>query len=292
MVHLFARDREGCLVAASEANKSCDYRCRECGEVVRRRCGGRRQSHFFHLNPSPSCRLSGKSLVHLQVQRVLKSMFPHGESFLEHRFESIDRIADVAWISRNLVFEIQCSPISEEEVSQRCSDYEKVGCDVVWILHERCYNSRVLTPAERFLRGRLYYYTNMDVEGRGCIYDQADLVVNDRRVMTVGTVKPVLALPRKVEKSVLQETRLFPRMIQERIRGANVYFEKDLLCRCLSGNPDALIEKWLQQESSQRSPSRCIAPRRLSKLMKGLGSQILTFYDSLLRYFLEKASRV
>ena len=98
-MHLYALDEKENLISVHETDKKTNYFCPECRSIVRCRGGFLRQIHFYHLEPNRSCRQSGKSLVHLQIQYYLQRVL--SESELEKRFSSIDRIADVAWEKKN-----------------------------------------------------------------------------------------------------------------------------------------------------------------------------------------------
>ena len=101
---------------SEEALKGRDYRCPECHGRLRVKEGLHRRKHFFHLHPPIHCRQSKKSELHLTIQKVISASLPSGESFLEKRFPSIQRIADIVWEPKHLIFEVQCSPISLQEV--------------------------------------------------------------------------------------------------------------------------------------------------------------------------------
>lgn len=172
-MQLFARTRSGARIFLSSAEKQCDYFCEECGGILHIRSGSHRQTHFYHLSPPVSCHQHSKSLPHIQTQLYLQRQLPQGEIFLEHRFPAIGRIADAAWIPYQCVFEIQCSPISREEVLSRNSDYGKEGWQVIWLLHEKRFNRSVrssrLDPVFETLP---HYFTSINAEGKGCLYDQ------------------------------------------------------------------------------------------------------------------------
>lgn len=180
-MQLFAYNFSREIVSARRAAKRCDYICLECGGKVRIRSGAHRRPHFFHAEVSSSCRLSGKSMMHLQTQCYLEKILPTGDAALEWRFPEINRIADVVWFSKKIVFEVQCSPISNEEVHQRNRDYASLGYQVVWILHDSRYNQYRLSGAEMVLRASPHYFTDINVEGRGLIYDQFHVVLKGLR---------------------------------------------------------------------------------------------------------------
>lgn len=167
-------------ILAKEAIRQKNYRCPECLGIVRLRGGEQRQNHFYHLHRSPSCRQSQKSLPHLQTQLFVQSQF--SGAVLEKSFTQIGRIGDVCWEEGKLIFEIQCSPISLQEVRERNRDYEKLGYRVVWLLHDRRFNRFRVSPAEKFLRGQTTFFANIDAAGRGIIYDQQELFRGLRRV--------------------------------------------------------------------------------------------------------------
>lgn len=185
-MQLYALDKEQRLVYAGKADKHEDYTCLECQRKVRRRGGMHRQTHYYHLNPSDSCRSNNKSMEHLQAQWLLYQMLPKGECTLELPFPAIQRIADVVWDKQKIIFEIQCSPISAQEVAQRNIDYRSQGFQVIWVLHDKRFNQVRVSAAEQVLRSSPYYYTNIDVKGRGKIYDQFDLIHQGMRREVLG----------------------------------------------------------------------------------------------------------
>jgi competence protein CoiA len=196
-MQLYALDEENSLVFAPLATKHRDYFCLECQSVVRRRGGDHRQVHYYHLS-SISCHLSGKSMVHLQVQSRILELLPPGEGQMEYRFPTINRIADVVWLPQKLVFEIQCSAITAEEVQARNADYKRQGFHVVWILHDNRYNQRRVTAAEKFLGledSVPHYFTNIDQDGLGFIYDQFSLVRKGMRHVKLDPLPVEMAQP-------------------------------------------------------------------------------------------------
>jgi competence protein CoiA len=180
-MQLLALDFRGNLISARNAQRQHDYRCVECQGVVRLRGGRYRQPHYYHQATTAACRLNGKSLRHINVQLYLEKLLPAGAAELEKPFSEIGRIADVCWTTQQIIFEIQCSPITPEEVAARNSDYARIGYRVVWILHDQRFNQRRQTAVEEFLQSQWLYYTNIDREGRGKVYEQFSLYKNGRR---------------------------------------------------------------------------------------------------------------
>lgn len=113
-------------------------------------------------------------LAHHQIQRHLKNQIP----LLELEKNLGKRRADAVWEERKIVFEIQLSPISLQEVLGRCRDYSSQGYQIVWILHEGVFNGPKVSPAEKYLRKSCpTYFTN----GWG-IYDQLEVISGRRRL--------------------------------------------------------------------------------------------------------------
>lgn len=119
------------LCSVDEASACCDYYCPECKDPIRKRQGQNR-AHFYHYQGS-LCKWAGVSWFHLKTQLELSARFG---GFLEKRFSSIDRIADLFIPSKALVIEVQYSPISLNEVLKRNWDYAQIGLSTLWILHK------------------------------------------------------------------------------------------------------------------------------------------------------------
>ncbi len=200
-------------ILAVHADKGRSYRCPECLNSLRVRSGPHRQPHFFHLSSNPLCNQQGKTLFHLQTQlHILKSL-PLEEAEMEIAFPEIGRIADVVWEAKKLIFEVQYSSITEQEVRQRTCDYESRGYQVVWILHEKRFNRRRLSAAEQFLVEKDCYFTSIDDKGKGVIYDQFAVVRNGMRLfkgprLPISLANPfVLALNKDLSHELIFRTK-------------------------------------------------------------------------------------
>ena len=272
-MQLYALDLESRPIFANHALKQTDYICFECRGVVRVRGGNHRQNHFYHLTSNNSCKLHGKSMTHLQVQLFLEKKLPAGDSLLECRFAEIDRIADVVWKSEKIVFEVQYSSITYEEVKQRNLDYNKLGYRVVWILHDQRYNQSRLTAAESFLRQWPHYYTNINAEGEGVIYDQFCLSKDGIRRYRLPP------LPIKIEKLVQKDQFSPLKILEERRKWWKLSFEDDLAS--LDNSHSYLLEA-LQAEKSIEAEMPSKTP---------LWKWILKLYWAMFLMFLEKACR-
>lgn len=215
------------LTFASRAHRHLDYYCIECGGIVRLRGGAHRQKHFFHLAPSKHCRQSGKGMTHLRIQEHLFSLFGPDNCEMEVRFPAISRIADLVWWKERLVFEIQYSPIKATEIKERNRDYASEGYQVIWILHDKNFNQYRFSAAEHFLRNTPFYFTNIDINGQGIIYDQFDIFHNGLRLYR----SKALAFTPNITKKIVYDTEncLLPLFVKNRLKHWPVHFSGDIL---------------------------------------------------------------
>jgi competence protein CoiA len=280
-MQLFAYDSFGQLYSASSAKRGVNYHCWECQGVVRLRLGNHRRPHFFHLRPLYSCRQSGKSLIHLQTQCYLSSLFPAGECAVEKRFPAIGRIADAVCEKYQLIFEIQCSPIAVEEVKKRNSDYASQGYQVVWILHDQRFNQKHCNAVETYLRDHPHYYTNLNAEGQGIIYDQFALFHYRMKKHGLPPLRVDLSQPlySKISPSTLS-------LIEKRRKSWPLYFSGDLLDLHQQGLSDYL-QQALTLESLWQPSSPSLAQHILSLIRK----TVVRPYRLLLQMLLERACR-
>ena len=219
-------------IPASRAKKGKNYRCPECFNYIRLRSGNLRQPHFFHLGRHLVCRQAQKSAIHLRLQSFVHYLFYSQDAEMEKSFSSIGRIADVACIKEKKIFEIQYSPITLEEAKSRCRDYEELGFVVIWILHENSFNKKKVSPAEKFLRSKVCYFTNMDEEGRGLIYDQFEKFQGNRRIMRKlckqVNLREANTLPVELNLSLL--------FLKKRAQTWPLYHKGDLIDAAINGD--------------------------------------------------------
>ena len=183
--------------------------------------------------------------THLTIQKSLLSFLPQGK--LEHHFPSINRIADVVLLSQKIIFEIQCSPISLEEVQNRIRDYESLGFKVIWILHHHKFNLEIASPAEIYLRRHLSYFTSITRYGHGFFYDQLEFFDGLRRVYK----GPPLILENFLPSSLARIPQTFPKILKEKLVHTPFYLPGDLT--------DHLLKKpgsnWAQILEKNYSPT-------------------------------------
>lgn len=253
---------EGEKVDARAAARGTTYLCPECATGLRVRKGLYRRPHFYHIAQTRPCQLGGKTEQHIQTQLFLQKRLQGAE--LEVIFPVIGRIADLVWEKEKLIFEVQCSPISAEEVLQRNSDYGSVGYQVVWIFHEKKFNQRRLSEAEIAILRSPHYFTDMDSRGVGGIYDQPAEVRQGVRLKRLAQLE---VDPARVYRTVSPQA---PLLFVERARWP-VFFEGDYLSR--------------MQKGEKLGWKRVDPPRK-----RGLFRRcFLDPYSIVLDYFLEKA---
>lgn len=285
-MQIYARDDQGRFIHATHARRQKNYCCTECGRSVRLRGGPSRRAHFYHPDPDPSCSRHRKGIIHLQLQEYFLNRLTPEDCRIEHRFPEVNRIADVAWLSKKIVFEIQCSPVSPAEVLERNRDYASSGWTVIWILHDRRYNQIRLSSAEAALRHFPHYFTDMDDQGKGMIYDQFDRA--DR-----GVRKDRLAgLPIDFCKTIpLDRSRAFNELelLQMRSRHRSFAFEGDLFSVLLNDPSSDYIRLAKEREARART-----YPERLSLffVLKRFWLRCISDpYRILFRYILERSCR-
>lgn len=291
-MQLYALDEQERVVFVERAQRQRDYCCLECRKVVRVRGGSHHRMHFYHLDTTHHCYLSGKGMAHLQAQLYVKEQFPPDECQLEVRFPAINRIADVAWKPGKVVFEIQCAAISAKEVAERNRDYRSVGWEVVWILHDARYNQWRVTAAEAALRHQATYFTNIDEEGRGMIYDQFDLYWQGKRL---GVLDPLpIDIKGLVKNSTLLSGEDYPEVVGDRLQKRPFYFCGDLVALTLKvGCPkrNAYLQKvqqWEQWRKAQQHPK----PVKIGDwLRRAVYMGVIRPYKLLFQLLLERVCR-
>jgi competence protein CoiA len=283
-MQLYALDNTS-LVLAGIAEKGKDYTCPECASKVRVRGGPARQTHFYHLSLPKQCRQHEKSQEHIQLQLKLLDLFGAHDAQIECPFPAIGRIADVAWHSKKIVFEIQCSPISLEEVQCRVHDYTRAGYEVVWILHDKQFNQKKLAAAESFLRGVPCYFTNIDKTGGGIVYDQFEVIKSGQRRFKGPPLTVKVDLFSRLP-SFTPPDIVLPQTVSDRLKKWKCYVQGDLLERLLKeGNLFRGVQKMISiekeiLEENKAQPQRLPLPQLIAKC-----------YRSLIDLLLKKLSR-
>lgn len=294
-MQLYAFDGNDRLISAKDALKQIDYFCPECRGLVHLRGGFHRQNHFYHLEAVHACRQSGKSLEHINVQLFFLKVLPQGDCVLEQHFTGINRIADVVWTSRQLVFEIQCSSISHSEVLARNRDYERLGYEVVWILHDRRFNQKRLTAAEYFLHGLPHYFTNISERGEGHIYDQFSLLEGGLRLHPSKAFPVDVSAPKHYVASSAGGAELTFELVKLRLQNKALYFTRDLVDHYLNLNAEAEAEGCIQAALRIEENNRKLLPVHSNAVFAGLKrafwSYVVRPYRLLFQLLLERACK-
>jgi competence protein CoiA len=278
---LHALDQDGQIINARHASRQKNYYCLECRQTIRLRGGPQRRPHFYHFEPALFCRQHQKGMVHLQLQDYFLRCLPSNDCKLEHPFPQIRRIADVAWLSQKIVFEIQCSAISADEVLARNRDYQQEGWEVVWILHDQRYNQIRLSAAEMALRQSPHFFSNMDRHGNGIIYDQFDLWERGLRILRM----PPLSIDIQGEiKTLANDKNDYPLSLMKlRAEKWKYSFAGDLMSsEASSSYLEQAIEKEKQFHSNNFSKKQ-----RLAMIWQAIKSP----YQIVFRFLLERMCR-
>ncbi len=278
---LYALDGDDVLYAL-EAHRKKRYRCMECSGPVQLKQGVRRTPHFYHVKKSSRCRLYGKSETHHLLQMQIKNILAPEEITVERPFPSIRRIADLFWEKEKIVFEIQCSPIRLEEAVARMADYGMVGCRVVWLMSERVFNRKWISPSEAFLRENGGLFFRFEQKRLVFIYDQID--VADARKRLGKSAPLVVNLSRPRPMPVIPFSPSWPLCVVKRLDTAALYFPSDLADQAILSVRDqagaARLAYWKGLEASPELPKR-------SWLKRGVES-FRSFCHAGLNFLLEK----
>jgi competence protein CoiA len=246
---LFATDKEN-EVSACDADAQTTYFCLDCGRPLRLRKAKRKFPHFYHIATSPHCRLYSKSERHLLIQLDIQKKLPIGKAVLEKQFRNIKRIADVAWEEKKIVFEIQCSPISDEEVKERIESYRSIGYEIIWILDERKFNKYRMSKAEELIRKQCGYFvgnSNHPIKPF-LFYDQLEIFHNQRRLKKGEKTILNLATINLIPKNLSLPSA--PKQVKERFARAKYYLSQDIFEKIITSDFQEVLRQWALLEKS------------------------------------------
>ncbi len=229
------------VISAWDAEVGKTYQCLECKAQLKLRKGKKTFPHFYHLSKSPSCRLYSKSERHLLIQLQIQKNLPQGETSLEKPFPSIHRIADLCWEAKKIIFEVQCSLISEQETKDRMQEYRSLGYEVIWILDDKLFNKRALRTAEKFLRHNTSYFVSTNF----FFYDQLELFLRRKRIKKgwkTGVDFSKIFFTKKTQPTQI------PSPLSKRISNNLVFFEGDWISR--ANDLKETLFHWYKMEES------------------------------------------
>lgn len=204
-----------------------------------------------------------KSLEHQKTQEFLCTLFKELEMAQEKKFASIGRIADCVIESWKLVIEIQCSPLSKKEVQNRIQDYQSIGYDCLWILHTKSFSPFKKSYLQNFLFSKRCYYTNIDRNGKGFIFD-------------IGLQKEILAINLQEKIKTPKLPFFYLNILKKRRVFMPYHFKGDLT--------DLLLNKYLDHLFKMHTIALYSA---IYRWMKSFAKQL----EEILHFFLSKACR-
>jgi competence protein CoiA len=267
------------LIHASFAKPETVYRCPDCFGPLKKRTGKIKLPHFYHIKTARACRLYSKTEYHLLAQIQLQKKFPEGTLELEKPFAEINRVADVCFEKEKLVFEIQCSPLTEKEAEMRIQDYRSIGYETVWLLDDRRYNKWSVRPAEEFLRQHNAYYISIREGLASKTYDQFEILSEGQRVKRSKQMEIDLKkIYRKTIRAWSEE--LYPKQIIQ--LNTTLYFQGDRLYRAMHDHSLAML-RWRTLEKHSLKTNR-----KATKLSTWFRNKIGKFYVILLEKLINK----
>ena len=137
----------------------------------------------------------------------------------------------------------------KSHISSTSLDYERLGFRVIWVLHDKHFNKKMLSRAEAFLRKKTCYYSNLDANGKGEIYDQFERLSHRWRRYKSKPFPIDLSHPSLMSLSLKEA----PPYIEQRTRGWSLYHRGDIVDLFLSGKlSSSLLEK---RRDAQTKPS-------------------------------------
>lgn len=275
-MQIWGLDHNGKMVLAEQAYKGKNYRCPECQSLIRKRSPRGKRPHFFHLYKTHRCILKQKSYSHVAIQLAIYSCLPKGQAHMEYRMKNIGRIADVIWLEKGLVFEVQCSKISLQEIQRRRFDYASIGFTIVWILQDKVFNRRYFSSSEMTLREELAYYTNIGSRPYGYFYDQFEVCYGKKRLYKT---KPHIINLSSWQKNTLSK-EVLPQCL--RAKGSTIpgFFSGDLIDltakRPNKGRFLDLLQRSILQKARRKWQQRL---KRMIKLTR------VWLHNTLFRYY-------
>lgn len=125
------------VIAEASLARNIPYACPECSSPVIFKAGRHKIPHFAHAPRAESCAYgSNESHLHLALKMELFNRLKGGwRVSLEQKIGA--HRTDVYALSpsgQRFCFEVQHSPISEDEIFSRMTEYSRIGAITVWIL--------------------------------------------------------------------------------------------------------------------------------------------------------------
>ncbi|MBM3195512.1 MAG: hypothetical protein FJZ62_02030 [Chlamydiae bacterium] len=109
---------------------------------------GRRKEKKSSLEEIP-LRLA-KSPLHRKIQFFLQKSYGGDDLYLEKKFPSVRRTADLVLMGQKKIIEVQTSLIGIKEMMERERDYRSLGFEVTWLLYDKVFFCDPLPLVTRF----------------------------------------------------------------------------------------------------------------------------------------------
>ncbi len=136
---------------------------------------------------------------------------------------------------------------------------------MIWILHDKQFNRFRLSPIENFLNLHPHYYTNLDLEGKGMIYDQ---YAHDENFFRKQKLPPLPIDPTSPIRP-LTAKQFAHHLIKRRKKEWKIAFAGDIYDKCegptLQKSIRILDARFLQKTKKRKRPLflRLLHPYRL-----------------------------
>lgn len=160
-------------------NRSADYRCPECKQSVILKKGEYKVPHFAHKISDGCTYGEGMTEAHLTAQKEIFTILRGAGYKCEVEYKFKGRRADVyAEVNeKKIVFEIQHSNISPEEILARNQFYSKEGCSVIWVLTDDFYGRlKALVNPDKGIRLSQWQIRLNDMYGTIYVWRDSNLV--------------------------------------------------------------------------------------------------------------------
>lgn len=244
---LVAKTHDGKLVNALEDDFHLQletFYCPSCQSPVRLKKGQIKCWHFAHIAGEQAyCHTENESEEHLFLKaKLYKTLSKDYDVEIEKYLAKTNQVIDV-FVSPQLALEVQCSSISSSKLTERSLQYQEQGLYVVWLLGERLWLKKRLSPLQRRLlsySARLgFYLWELDKEREELrlqylIHEQlnGELVYLTKRCSLAGDIMALLRFPFQAKGIVSLKVACLP--------SPQTYIHKQLYYK----NP-----KWLHQQA-------------------------------------------
>ncbi|UQS86423.1 hypothetical protein MOO44_05885 [Nicoliella spurrieriana] len=141
------------LILADNATKDNEFKCPCCNQRVILRCGTIKTPHFAHRSKAECNSFSeGETKEHLLGKKQLFQFFLELKPQLEYYFTNLKQRPDIR-LSGSKLIEFQCSPISNQRLSERLCGYRSIAHESIWILGSPYLKKRnSILKLKKFLR--------------------------------------------------------------------------------------------------------------------------------------------